>query len=65
MATSVTFGLIQNYVFPVKWQGKNERGESCVTSKKERSPQAFFSVPADYQKLDMGNMRMPGGTPPH
>ena len=50
--------------FPVKWQGKNS-GSELRNIKEGTQPASLFSVPGDYQKLDMGNMRMPGGTPPH
>ncbi len=48
--------------FPVKWQGKNGGGE-LRNIQEGAQPASLFVVPADYQKMDMGNMGMPG-TPP-
>ena len=50
--------------FPVKWQGKNSGGE-LRNIQEEAQPASLFVVPADYQKLDMGNMGMPGTPRPH
>ena len=50
--------------FPVKWQGKNSGGE-LRNILEEAQPASLFVVPADYQKLDMGNMGMPGTPRPH
>jgi hypothetical protein len=50
--------------FPVKWQGKNGGGE-LTNIQEAAQPASLFAVPADYQKMDMGNMRMPAAPPPH
>jgi hypothetical protein len=50
--------------FPVKWQGKNDGGE-MRNIQEGPQPASLFLVPSDYQKMDMGNMRMPGATPAH
>ncbi|HXM23275.1 MAG TPA: hypothetical protein VN948_18605 [Terriglobales bacterium] len=50
--------------FPLKWQGKNGGGE-LRNIQEGAQPASLFTVPADYQKMDMGNMGMPSGTAPH
>jgi hypothetical protein len=51
--------------FPVKWDN-NDGGEGELRNIKEGSqPAALFEVPSDYQKMDMGNMGMPGAARPH
>jgi hypothetical protein len=50
--------------FPVKWQGKDKSNGGELRNIQESSqPASLFVVPADYQKMDMGNMGMPGGPP--
>jgi hypothetical protein len=49
--------------FPVKWQGKNGGGE-LRNIQEGAQPASLFEIPADYQKMDMGRMGMPGATPP-
>jgi hypothetical protein len=52
--------------FPVKWQGKDKGNGGELRNIQEGSqPASLFVVPADYQKMDMGKMAMPGGTHPH
>jgi hypothetical protein len=50
--------------FPVKWQEKNGGGE-LRNIEEGTQPASLFVIPSDYQKMDMGNMRMPGATPSH
>jgi hypothetical protein len=49
--------------FPVKWQGKNNGGE-LRNIQEGAQPASLFTVPGDYQKMDM-NMGMPGTARPH
>jgi len=49
--------------FPVKWQGKNGGGE-LRNIQVGAQPASLFAVPADYQKMDLGNMGMPRTPPP-
>jgi hypothetical protein len=49
--------------FPVKWQGKNSGGE-LRNIQEGAQPASLFVVPADFQKMDMGRMGMPGTPPP-
>jgi len=57
--------LDRKILFPVKWDDK-DGGEGELRNIKEGSqPAALFEVPSDYQKMDMGNMGMPGGAHPH
>ena len=50
--------------FPVKWQGKNNAGE-MRNLQVGSQPASLFTVPADYQKMDIGNMGMHPMPPPH
>jgi hypothetical protein len=50
--------------FPVKWQGKNSGGE-LRNIQEGAQPASLFTVPADYQKMDMRGMGMPGAPPSH
>jgi hypothetical protein len=49
--------------FPVKWQGKDHGGE-LRNIQEGAQPASLFEIPADYQKMDLGKMGMPGSTPP-
>jgi hypothetical protein len=50
--------------FPVKWQGKDKGNGGELRNIQEGSqPAGLFVVPPDYQKMDMGNMGMPGSPP--
>ena len=50
--------------FPVKWQGKKSAGE-MRDLQVGAQPASLFSVPSDYQKMDIGNMGMHPTPPPH
>ena len=50
----------QKLRFPIKWQGKNNGGE-LRNIQEASQPASLFTVPSDYQKMDLGSMmqRMP------
>jgi hypothetical protein len=50
--------------FPVKWQNDHNAGE-LRNIQEGSQPASLFVVPSDYQKMDMGNMRMPSEAKPH
>jgi hypothetical protein len=50
--------------FPVKWQNNHNTGE-LRNIQEGSQPASLFAIPADYQKMDMGNMGMPPGAHPH
>jgi hypothetical protein len=54
----------QKLRFPVKWQGQNGGGE-LRNIQEGAQPASLFAVPADYQKMDMRGMGMPGAPPSH
>lgn len=42
--------------FPVKWQGANGDSGELRNIQEGSQPSSLFEIPADYKKLDMGNM---------
>ena len=51
--------------FPIKWEGdKGDRGGRLQNIQEGAQPASLFEIPADYQKMDMGNM-MRGQHPPN
>jgi len=48
--------------FVVKWQGKSSSGE-LRNIQEAAQPASLFEIPSDYQKMEMGGMRMAHPTP--
>ena len=57
--------LDRKIAFPVKWDNKDGGGGELRNIKEGSQPASLFEIPSDYQKIDMGNMGMPGGAHPH
>ncbi len=57
--------LDRKIAFPVKWDNEEGGGGELRNIKEGSQPGSLFEVPSDYQKMDLGNMGMPGGMRPH